>query len=82
MAVKTNDRILRFYWSLSYDLKKELPDAKTFSVTNLHYESWFYELYPDALNLPQIVGDSGNNNLPQVEVDSDSVIFKIPWGTQ
>ena len=30
-------------------MKKELPDVKAFSVTNLHYMVWFYELYPDAI---------------------------------
>ena len=39
---------------LSRDLKKELPNVKSFSVTNLHYMSWFYELYPDAINLPSV----------------------------
>lgn len=86
-ATYVNEEMLRFYWSLghdihfmentygsglfkklSHDLKKELPDVKLFSATNLHYMLSFYELYPDALNLPQVVGDS------------DSVIFKIPWG--
>ena len=38
-------------------MKKELPDVKAFSVTNLHYMVWFYELYPDAINLPQIWED-------------------------
>ncbi len=40
---------------LSHDLKKELPDVKSFSVTNLHYMLSFYELYPGALNFPQVV---------------------------
>ena len=42
-----------FFRKLSVDMKKELPDVKAFSVTNLHYMVWFYELYPDAINLPQ-----------------------------
>ena len=57
-----------FFRKLSADMKKELPDVKAFSVTNLHYMVWFYELYPDAINLPQ------------AGVNSDSPVFHIPWG--
>lgn len=71
-----------FYKKLSYDLRKELPDVRSFSVTNLHYMVWFYQLYPDALNLPQDeVHSSGSMvNLPQLGVNSADVIFQIPWG--
>ena len=42
---------------------------------------WFYELYPDAINLPQLGGDfNGHQNLPQAGVNSDSPVFHIPWG--
>lgn len=47
-----------FYKRVSDDLKHELPDVKSFSVTNLHYMKWFYELYPNAGNLPQLGVDS------------------------
>ena len=57
-----------FFRKLSADMKKELPDVKAFSVTNLHYMVWFYELYPDAINLPQ------------AGVNSDAPEFRIPWG--
>lgn len=68
--------------NLSHDLKKELPGVKSFSVTNLHYMVWFYELYPNALNLPQagVDSDNCNNYLPQNGADSVKVIFRIPWG--
>ena len=87
-AVKVNDEMLRFYWSLgrdisekgmeakygsgfykslSYDLKKMLPDVKAFSPTNLKYMRYFYEMFPCAGNRPQAVDDLG-------------VIFFIPWG--
>lgn len=70
-----------FFRKLSVDMKKELPDVKAFSVTNLHYMVWFYELYPDAINLPQLGGDfNGHKNLPQAGVNSDSPVFHIPWG--
>lgn len=29
-----------FFKNLSLDLQKELPDVKSFSVTNLHYIGW------------------------------------------
>ena len=57
-----------FFKSVSSDLKLSLPDVKAFSVTNLHYMVWFYELYSEVVNLPQ------------VGVNSTNVIFKIPWG--
>ncbi len=65
-AIKVNDEMLRFYWSLgrdishmsqqygygsgfykqiSADLRRLLPDVKSFSATNLRYMVWFYELY-------------------------------------
>ena len=69
-----------FYRQVSTDLRRELPDVKSFSVTNLRYMVWFYELYPDAVNLPQIGDESENENLPQVGVDSACPFFLIPWG--
>ncbi len=69
-----------FFKNLSLDLQKELPDVKSFSVTNLHYMKWFYELYPSALNLPQPGVESAEENLPQPEVNSEHAIFCIPWG--
>lgn len=85
-AMKVNDEMLRFYWSLgrdisemhaeakygsgfyatvSADLKDIFPEVHSFSVTNLKYMRYFYEMYPDAENRPQL-GD----------------IFRIPWGHQ
>lgn len=73
-----------FYKRLSADLQNEIPDVKSFSVTNLHYMLWFYELYPDAGNLPQLGVVSSDipekQNLPQDGVNSESIIFNIPWG--
>lgn len=56
-----------FYKILSGDLKKVLPDVKSFSPTNLKYMRYFYELYPCAGNRPQAVDDS-------------TIVFRIPWG--
>ena len=52
-----------FYNKLSEDLQKELPDVKSFSTTNLRYMSRFYELYPDAGNVPQVVATSSTMKL-------------------
>ena len=42
---------------------------------------WFYELYPDAGNLPQLeVNSVAEQNLPQAGVDLEQQIFSIPWG--
>ena len=69
-----------FFKKVSMDLQNELPDVKSFSITNLHYMEWFYELYPDAENLPRIEGDSRDGkNLPKAGVNSESRIFSIPW---
>lgn len=57
-----------FYDKLSLDLKKEIPNIKGFSVTNLKYMKKFYEIY-SVLNRPQ-------------SVDKLDMVFKIPWGHQ
>lgn len=81
MMQKENRYGSSFFKQISLDLQKELPDVKSFSVTNLHYMVWFYELYPDALILPQVGVKSGaDSNLPQVGVNSNQIIFHIPWG--
>ena len=71
-----------FFKNLSADLKDVLPDVKSFSVTNLHYMKWFYEMYPDAYsNLPQAGVDlEYGKNLPQLGVNLNQAIFYIPWG--
>lgn len=57
-----------FFAKFSKDMKKQFPEIKSFSVTNLHYMKWYYELY------------SGEDNLPQPGVDSVELVFHIPWG--
>ena len=104
-AIKVNDEMLRFYWTLgrdistlhmeseygsgfykmlSSDLKELLPAVRSFSVTNLKYMRYFYELYPITSNNVQhddklyITG-----NRQQVADDfGDGIIFNIPWGHQ
>ena len=103
-AVKVNDEMLRFYWTLGHDmetikesyawgsrfyeqisndLKKELPDARSFSPRNLQYMHQFYRLFPDSEMTKQLV-----SQFDTAEIDKQSVteikvsdeIFRIPWG--
>lgn len=69
-----------FYNKISKDLRTELPDVKSFSVTNLRYMCWFYDLY--SKNPQQAVEDSESSlNLQQLVVDCmDETVFRIPWG--
>lgn len=69
-----------FYSRISKDLRTELPDVKSFSVTNLRYMCWFYELYFE--NPQQVVENSQTISNPQQLVADclDETIFKIPWG--
>ena len=46
-----------FYKKISRDLRKELPDVKSFSETNLRYMQKFAELYSEISNLPQVGED-------------------------
>lgn len=57
-----------FYKRLSADLKEIFPDVNSFSVTNLKYMKYFYDLYAEVENRQQLVDDLKND------------IFKIPWG--
>jgi len=71
-----------FYKKLSEDLREELPDVKSFSVTNLKYMRYFYELYRECENCPQLEDDSLRfQNRPQLVDDFGYIeIFRIPWG--
>lgn len=71
----------KFYKKLSTDLQKELPDVKSFSVTNLKYMKYFYEMYYRDGNRQQVVDDF-DDRLNQQSVDDfvDERIFHIPWG--
>jgi len=54
-----------FYDHLSKDLQTQLPNASCFSVTNLKYIKYFYELYNQCnINCPQ-VGDELQVILPR-----------------
>lgn len=69
-----------FYNKISKDLRAELPDVKSFSVTNLRYMCWFYDLY--SKNPQQAVEDSeqSSNSQQLVEDCMDEMVFRIPWG--
>ncbi len=65
-----------FYQRLSNDLISEFPEVKSFSVTNLKYMQYFYELYCS----PQ-VGDSAATAIsPQLGDLRKMGVFSIPWG--
>ena len=71
-----------FFTNFSRDLNAEIPDAKSFSVTNLKYMKYFYELYAPLLIRPQ-VGDGELQQetvRPQVGDFENEFIFCIPWG--
>ncbi len=71
-----------FYQSVSTDLKELFPEVHSFSVTNLKYMRYFFELYPQAGNRPQTVDDFRDSQNRQQLVDElglESVFF-IPWG--
>lgn len=61
-----------FYKTISRDLRKELPDVKSFSETNLRYMQKFAELYGEASDLPQLGEDFKSEEI--------ELIFAIPWG--
>ena len=69
-----------FYNKISRDLKKELPDVKSFSVTNLKYMTYYYKLYASVINRPQLEDNFSTKNHPQLGDDSAEGIFLIPWG--
>ena len=61
-----------FYKTISRDLRRELPDVKSFSETNLRYMQKFAELYSEISNLPQLGEDFRSEEIEP--------LFAIPWG--
>ena len=78
-----------FYNRVSKDLNDIFPNSRSFSVTNLKYMKYFYELYPNISlngekrqNRQQVADESQEiTNRQQVadELGLDE-IFSIPWG--
>ncbi len=61
-----------FYKQMSQDLKRELPDVKGLSETNLKYMYYFYSLYAQRVeNRQHPVDDFGMPILPQGVEDSN-----------
>ena len=88
-AMKVNDEMLRFYWSLgkdmemmktevkwgdhfyenlSNDLKKVLPDVKSFSPRNLLYMNQFYRMFPEVEITQQLVSQLEDPEITQQDV--------------
>lgn len=61
-----------FYKTISRDLRRKLPDVKSFSETNLRYMQKFAELYSEVSNLPQVGEDFRSEEIEP--------LFAIPWG--
>lgn len=71
----------KLFKELSRDLKKEIPDAKGFSPSNLRYMKRFYELFPAEGQIVQQVAEQFEPAeerliLPQVGTE----LFSVPWG--
>ena len=58
------------------------PEIHSFSPTNLKYMRYFYELYPNPVNRPQLEDDlEQGENSPRLEDNSSELpVFYIPWG--
>lgn len=70
------DEANSLYQRLSHDLVSTFPDVKSFSVTNLKYMQYFYELYCS----PQLEDLNTNECSPQLGDSHKIGIFSIPWG--
>lgn len=66
-----------FIAQMSKDLQREFPDMKGFSRTNLLYMKKWYLFYQ---NIPQLVGEIKEKNVPQVVGYLEMSVFQIPWG--
>ncbi|MCR5041147.1 MAG: PDDEXK nuclease domain-containing protein [Clostridia bacterium] len=70
-----------FYDMLSRDLRRTLPDARSFSVTNLRYMVRFYELFPaDVEALPQTGDAAVISGTPAIRPQLGEELFCAPWG--
>ena len=61
----------KFFETLSYDMRMELPNDQGFSQGNIRYMYRFYQLYNQTIT-----------NLPQVAEKLHTEIFSIPWDHQ
>ena len=71
-----------FYFQVSQDLRKALPDVKSFSKRNLQYMNQFYRTFPDAVIMPQADAQNITAEIaPQAGAQiKEGNVFLIPWG--
>ena len=68
----------KFFENLSRELRKELPDAKGFSIENLRYIEKFYTLYKKISQ--QLVGKLHNDDLHKISQQLVEKLVLVPWG--
>jgi hypothetical protein len=76
-----------FYQAVSTDLQDVFPEVHSFSVTNLKYMKYFYELYPNAQNRPWLrEGYEAFSNRQQLVDDLGEdwlhFLFRMQAGTE
>ena len=54
-------RDANFFYKLSMDLQRTIPDATGLSVSNIKYARYFFELYSEISYRPQVVDDNGHD---------------------
>ena len=71
---------IKFYATLSRDLRHEMPDVEGLSETSIRYAKRFYVLYNQRFKiLQQVVEESGEDNFPQVvERFYDDLFLTLP----
>ena len=76
-----------FYEQVGKDLRKELPDVKSFSARNLQNMHQFYRLFPIAKQVVSqfdqdhiLLSNTGEFTKQVVSQFTDDEIFLIPWG--
>lgn len=72
-----------FYQIISRDLKKSLPEIKSFSPRNLMYMNQFYRMFSKAEITPQVVAQLDELKLEigaEAQTNIYRNIFLIPWG--
>ena len=67
--------------NLSIDLQRETPNTTGLSRTNIYYAKKFYLLYSPYIQIvPQAVGQTQVEKVPQVVGQMEKTLFSIPWG--
>ena len=81
-AMKSDSKWGRhFYETLSRDLKRMIPGASCFSVTNLKYMTYFHALFPSTSEGGPQPGDESEKPAPsKIHPQRGDEIFCLPWG--